>query len=481
MRVLEQLEPKAVFRYFEDLTQIPRPSGNTKAVSDYCVAFAKAHGLRYIQDAVNNVIIFKPATAGYENAPAVILQGHLDMVAVKEPDSPVDPMTQPLSLSIDGDFVYADGTSLGGDDGAAVAMALAVLASDDLPHPAIEAVFTVDEEIGMDGAAALDPAPLTARRLLNIDSEDEGILTVSCAGGVRANCELPLSREACALSFWRVCIDGLIGGHSGVEIHRGRGNANLLLGRFLRILANADDALRLASAAGGTMDNAITLSATAVIGASAQTDVAALAAAFSGALQNEFAVSDPNVRVTAVRCDAPEDALDADSTARVLDFLSLVPNGVQAMSMDIEGLVQTSCNLGILDVSGTHLHACSAIRSALASQKQMVYDRVAALCARLGGSVRPTGDYPGWAYLRQSPLREVMVRVFTEQYGREPTVEAIHAGLECGLFADKLEGLDAVSFGPALYDIHTTHERMSISSMQRTWEYLCQVLCQLKD
>lgn len=481
MRVLEHLEPKSVFHFFEELTQIPRPSGNTKAVSDYCVAFAKARGLRYIQDESNNVVIFKPATAGYENAPAVILQGHLDMVAVKEPDSAVDPMTQPLDVRVDGDFVYAKGTSLGGDDGAAVAMALALLDSSRLPHPALEVVFTVDEEVGMDGAAALDPAPLTARRLINIDSEDEGVLTVSCAGGVRANCELPLTREACALSFWTVCIDGLIGGHSGVEINKGRGNSNLLMGRFLRILSRHDGAMRIASMHGGTMDNAITLSTTAVLGLSAQTDAAAIAAQFERELRGEFAVSDPNVRVSAVRCDAPADALDADSTARVVDFLLLVPNGIHAMSMDIEGLVQTSCNLGTLCVEGTRLRATSAVRSSLASQKQMVYDRIEALCTRLGGTARATGDYPGWAYLRDSALRETMVRVFAAQYGHEPTVEAIHAGLECGLFAGKLAGLDAVSFGPALYDIHTTHERMSISSMQRTWTYLCEVLKQLKN
>ena len=479
MRVLEHLKPQSVFHYFEDLTQIPRPSGNTKAVSDYCVEFAKSHGLRCIQDAANNVVIFKPATPGYEAAPAVMLQGHLDMVAEKDADSPVDPATQPLALHIDGDNVYAKGTTLGGDDGIAVAMALAVLASTDLPHPAIEAVFTVDEEVGMDGAAALDPAPLTARRLINIDSEDEGVLTVSCAGGVRANCEIPVHTAPCALNGWRVTIDGLTGGHSGAEIDKGRANANILMGRFLRILAQKDGALRLVSVKGGLKDNAIPISTVAVLGAAAETDIASLAAAFQSALQMEYAVADSGVRISAEPCGKLDSAMDADSTSRVLDFLTLAPNGIAAMSMDIAGLVQTSCNLGILDTRENCVFACSSIRSSLSSQKEMLYDRFAALCARLGGSVRPTGDYPGWAYLRQSPLRETMVHVFAQQYGREPKVEAIHAGLECGLFAGKLPGLDAVSFGPDLMDIHTTREKMSISSVQRTWDYLCEVLKQL--
>ena len=479
MRVLEHLEPKAVFHYFEDLTQIPRPSGNTKAVSDYCVAFAKAHGLRCIQDSVNNVIIFKPASAGYEAAPAVMLQGHLDMVAEKDPDSPVNPAVQPLELHIDGDSIYARGTTLGGDDGIAVAMALAVLADDTLPHPAIEAVFTVDEEVGMDGAAALDPAPLTARRLLNIDSEDEGILTVSCAGGVRANCEIPVHTAPCALSGWTFTIDGLAGGHSGTEINKGRANSNLLTGRLLRMLKNADAQLRLVSVRGGLKDNAIPVSTTTVVGLAPQTDAAAIAAQLESALKNEYAAADAGVRVRAEACGTLCLAMDADSTGRVLDFLSLAPDGVQAMSMDIAGLVQTSCNLGILDTQDGRVTACSAIRSSIASQKEALYDRFTALCARLGGNVRPTGDYPGWAYLRDSALRDTMVQVFTEQYGRAPKVEAIHAGLECGLLAGKLDGLDAVSFGPDLTDIHTTRERMSISSVQRTWTYLCEILRRL--
>ena len=479
MRVLEKLEPRSVFYFFEDLCRIPHGSGNTKAISDYCVRFAQERGLRCVQDAVNNIIIWKDGTPGYENAPTVILQGHLDMVAEKTPESPIDFAKDPLDLQIDGDYVYAKGTTLGGDDGIAVAMALAVLDSKELPHPPIEAVFTVDEEIGMDGAAFLDPSPLHGRRLLNIDSEDEGILTVSCAGGVRANMELPVQSAPCSGACWRVTLDGLKGGHSGVEIQKERGNSNILMGRFLRKLQKAAPSLRLISVAGGLKDNAIPLSTTAVVAAAEDADIAAEAAAFEAALKNEFSVADPDVRLRAERCGNAESAMTEEATGRVLDFLTLVPNGIYAMSMDIAGLVQTSCNLGVLEADEKGLRACSSIRSSVASQKEMLYARMEALCARLDGCVHATGDYPGWQYRRESALRETMVAAFRDLYGREPKVEAIHAGLECGLFADKLPGLDAVSFGPDLLEIHTVRERMSVASVQRTWAYLCEILRRL--
>ena len=479
MRVLDHLEPRSVFHFFEDLCQIPHGSRNTKAISDYCVRFAEARGLRCKQDALNNVIIWKDGTAGYEDSPTVILQGHLDMVAEKTPESPIDFMKDPLQLRISGDFVSATDTTLGGDDGIAVAMALAVLDSSDLPHPPIEAVFTVDEEIGMDGAVGLDASPLQGRRLLNIDSEEEGVLTVSCAGGVHAGMTLPLEFAPCTMQGYTVTLGGLIGGHSGVEIQKERGNSNILMGRFLGLLAAQVPQLRLVSVAGGQKDNAIPLLTTAVIAVPEGVDAAAKAAAFEAELKNEFAVSDPGLSLRAAPC-AVERAMTVETTRRVIDFLLLVPNGIYAMSMDIAGLVQTSCNLGILETREDCVHASSAIRSSLASQKDMLYARMAALCVRLGGSICAAGEYPGWQYQRQSPLRDTMVDAFRSLYGREPKVEAIHAGLECGLFADKLPGLDAVSFGPDLLEIHTVRERMSISSVQRTWTYLCEVLKRLQ-
>ncbi len=481
MAVLENLAPARVFHFFEELCQIPHGSGNTRAVSDYCVRFAQSHGFEHYQDELNNVIIIKPATKGYEDSPAVIVQGHLDMVTEKTPECPIDFMKDGLKLCVDGDFVYADGTTLGGDDGIAVAMALALLESDDLPHPRLEAVFTIDEEVGMEGAQGLDVSPLRGRRMLNIDSEDEGIFTVSCAGGARANISASFETEPCALPVYTLRVTGLAGGHSGTEINKGHGNANLLMGRILYSLSRAL-ALRIVSCAGGLKDNAIALACSAALALSQADALKAqqLADAFDAALKHEFAASDPGVCVSFNETGVAARAMTVDDSARFARFLSLVPDGVAAMSMDIEGLVQTSCNLGVLQLENGQLHACSAVRSSVATQKQMLLDRITALAETFGGSVTVTGDYPAWEYRRESVLRETMVRVFEAQYGYTPKVEAIHAGLECGLFAGKLDGLDAVSFGPNLYDIHTTRERMSISSVQRTWQYLCRVLEALK-
>ena len=481
MPVLNHLTPARVFHYFEELCGIPHGSGNTKAISDYCVRFAKKLGLEYHQDELNNVIIIKPATKGYENSPAVIVQGHLDMVTEKAPECPIDFSKDGLQLRVDGDFVYAEGTTLGGDDGIAVAMALALLESEDLPHPRLEAVFTVDEEIGMEGAQALDVSPLTGRRMLNIDSEDEGVLTVSCAGGARANISARFELAACDLPVYTLRVSGLTGGHSGTEIDKGRANANLLMGRVLYRLSCALP-LRIVSCAGGLKDNAIPLACTATL-ALTNADAARaqqIIGEFDASLKREYAAADPGVCVQLNETGTASRAMTMEESARFARMLTLMPNGIAEMSRDIEGLVQTSCNLGVLKLDNGELFACSAVRSSVATQKQMMLDRFSALCEAFGGSMTVTGDYPAWEYCRESVLRETMVRVFEAQYGRAPKIEAIHAGLECGLFAGKLEGLDAVSFGPDLFDIHTTRERMSISSVQRIWQYLCQVLKELK-
>ena len=479
-RVLEDLEPKAVFHYFEDLSRIPHGSRNTKAVSDYCVAFAKQRGLWVYQDELNNVIIKKPASAGYEAAPAVILQGHLDMVAEKTPESPMDFTKDALDLRTDGETVWANGTTLGGDDGIAVAMALAVLDSDTIAHPALEAVFTVDEEIGMEGAQGLDYTQLHARRMLNIDSEDEGIFTVSCAGGASAHVSVGLTEAPCAARSIKLCVSGLIGGHSGQEINKGRANANILLGRVLQTLL-AKLPARLVSAAGGSKDNAIPNAAEAVL-AIDEADLAAaeaIAAACDADFKKEYAAADPGVLVTLTRQAAAPSALTEESTRRVADFLLLVPNGIAAMSMDIAGLVQTSCNLGIFSVAEGVLTAVSSVRSSVASQKQMLLDRFDALAGRLGGKLTVTGAYPAWEYRRDSVLRDKMAEIYKQQTGKDAKIEAIHAGLECGLFAGALDGLDCVSFGPDLVDIHTTREKMLVPSVQRTWRFLLAVLAAL--
>lgn len=475
MAVLDQLEPKNVFRFFEEMCAIPHGSYNTKAVSDWCVAFAKARGLEHYQDEMNNVILIKEASAGYEEAEPVILQGHLDMVCEKAPGCEKDMAREGLDLAVEGDYIYAEGTTLGGDDGIAVAMALAALDDDSLPHPRLEVILTTEEEVGMDGAMALDVSPIRGRKMLNLDSEAEGIFTVSCAGGSMAACGLPVARAPFGGDILRVRVEGLTGGHSGAEIHKGRANASMLLGRLLLAMA-AETELRLVSADGGLKDNAIPVAAEAVVAAADGRKAKAAAERMAACFQVEYRRSDPMLTVTAEEAAAAWLPMDAASTERTLCLLVCAPNGVQTMSQDIHGLVQTSLNLGILKTEENAVTASFCIRSSVDSEKEMLKDRLACLLAQLGGRVSFSGEYPGWAYRPDSPLRELMTEVYREQYGREPKVEAIHAGLECGLLAGKLPGLDCVSIGPDLLEIHTPREKMSISSVQRVWAFVREVL-----
>lgn len=475
MPVLDQLEPKSVFRFFEELCAIPHGSGNTGAISRWCVDFARARGLEAYQDAANNVIIVKDAAPGYEGAAPLILQGHLDMVCERASDCQKDMAREGLDLAVDGDDVYARGTTLGGDDGIAVAMCLALLDDDSLAHPRLEVVLTTEEEVGMEGAAALDTSLLQGRQLLNLDSEEEGIFTVSCAGGCRAACTRPVTRAPFAGPAMTVKVEGLTGGHSGTEIHRGLGNADILLGRLLLAMSKAAE-LRLIAVSGGLKDNAIPVSASASLAAADGEAARAAAAELAGAFQAEYQSTDPGLFVRCEPCTAEKTPMDADSTGAVLCMLNCLPNGVQAMSPALPGLVQTSLNLGILETGETSVTASFCVRSSVGSQKQMLLERLECLMGQLGGSVAVSGDYPEWAYRQDSPLRRRMAEVFWEQYGREPQIEAIHAGVECGLFCGKIPDLDCVSIGPDLREIHTPRERMSISSVQRVWRFVLEVL-----
>lgn len=478
MAVLQHLEPQGVFRFFEELCAIPHGSGNTRAVSDWLVDFARQRGLRYAQDELNNVVIFKDAAPGYEAAAPVILQGHMDMVCEKAPDCTKDMDTEGLDLQLEGDTISARGTTLGGDDGIAVAMMLAIL-DDTLPHPPIEAVFTVDEETGMYGAEGLDASLLRGRRMLNMDSEDEGVFTVSCAGGARADCCLPVTRAPFAAPVLEIRVSGLAGGHSGVEIDKGRANGVMLLGRVLCALAQETE-LRLISVSGGLKDNAIPTGAVALVAAEQETTLR-LCGALDAAFKKEYRVTDPGVTVTAAPAESALLPLDACSSRSAVCMLSCLPCGIQAMSADIPGLVQTSLNLGILTTGDDAVHASFSVRSSVATQKEMLIRRLRCLMEQLGGSVSTHGDYPAWEYMPQSPLRDLLVQVYTDQYGREPRVEAIHAGLECGLFSAKLPGLDCVSFGPDLSEIHTFRESMSVSSVARVYAMVLETLRRMKD
>ena len=478
MSVLGHLEPQKVFHFFEEICAIPHGSRHNTQISNWLVKFAEDRGLEHYQDAAENVIIIKPATPGYEKAEAVIIQGHMDMVCEKDADCTKDMLTEGLDLVLDGDTVSAKGTTLGGDDGIAVAMALAALDADDLEHPRLEVVITTDEELGMDGAVALDPAPLQARRLLNIDSEVEGVFTVSCAGGATSKVKIPVNCESFTGEVLTISVAGLVGGHSGVEINKGRANADMLLGRLLDAVSKVSE-MRIISISGGLKDNAIPTNAQAVVAVADTAAVKAACSKLGEAFCGEYALTDPDLKVEVT--EGGEGAtMDADSTKRVICLLNCVPNGVQVMSNDIEGLVQTSLNLGVLRTEENEVVASFLVRSSMDSQKEMLIARLECLSAQLGGVVETSANYPGWAYRQESPLRDLMVKVFTEQYGHAPEIEAIHAGLECGLFAGKMPGLDCISFGPDLKEIHTPRERMSVASVQRTWKLLVEVLRQMK-
>lgn len=484
MKILSQLEPAPVFHYFEELCSIPHGSSNTKAISDYCAAFAQKQHLRYIQDDVNNIIIFKDGTAGYEFSAPVMLQGHLDMVCEKEADCDIDFTEDGLRLRLENGVISADGTTLGGDDGIAIAYALAILASENIPHPPLEAVFTVDEEIGMLGAAALDCSPLKSRLMLNLDSEEEGYLLVSCAGGVTALSHIPFTR--CTASGIRAALSltGLTGGHSGVEIDKERANACKLLGRTLYLLSK-EFSFRLITLQGGLKDNAIPREASAELLFPADCDMHAVSAAlrkYNEIYAKEYRMTDPSVTLT-LHKEEPEsscEAISEDDTANILTALVTLPNGIQRMSLDIKGLVQTSLNLGILTTGENEVTLVCSVRSSVSTEKEELIDRLTCLIRSLGGSVTFRGDYPAWEYKEDSPLRDLMIRIFEQQYGRKPIVQALHAGVECGLFSGKLPGLDCVSFGPDMDNIHTPKESMHADSVARTWNYILEILKQLK-
>ena len=483
MAVLENCEPKRVFHYFEEICKIPHGSGNTKQISDYLVQFAKDHDLKYIQDEMNNVVIYKPVTAGYDNAPTVIVQVHMDMVCEKRPDVDHDFTKDGLNLSVEGDYVSANGTTLGGDDGIAVAYGLALLESDTIAHPPLEVFITVDEEIGLLGAVGFDCSVLKGRRFINLDSEAEGSLWISCAGGLSGISHIPVTRLEAKGEKLTVKISGLMGGHSGAEIDTNRANANSLLGKFLHGL-DAKAGYELISVQGGQKDNAITRESIAellTVKENVET-VKEYAASMQAAWREEYAGTDEGITVTVTE-EGEQDVkvLHPTSKEKVVFFLVNVPYGVQKMSGTIKGLVETSTNIGILKTSENEVLGSSSIRSSVETARDALSDKIEYLTEFLGGEYERQGVYPAWEYRKDSPLRDKMVEVYEEMYGQKPNVVAIHAGLECGLFYKKMEGLDCVSLGPDMKDIHTSEEVLSVSSTERVWKYLVKVLGALKD
>ena len=457
------------FRFFLEISKIPRGSGNTAAIADYLVNFANERGLAVIRDKYDNVVIKKPATPGYENVPGVIFQGHTDIVAVKTPGADIDLTKDSLRVYRDGDFLRAKDTSLGGDDGVAIAYALAILDSSDIPHPDFEAVFTSDEEVGLTGATGLEASAIQGRRMINIDSDEEGIFTVGCAGGVRADVSLPVERENANGKGYKISIKGLLGGHSGIDIDKGRANAIKLLAEILAELGD----IRISTISGGVADNAIPTEAEATIVSSED-----IVEKFNKALCDVLAawqVRECGIDISLSECECGI-SFDKHTTENLISLILDEPSGVISMSEDIEGLVETSLNLGVIGCRGGAVELGFSIRSSKNSAKEELVSLVKDKAILHGATASTRGAYPAWEYRKNSPLRDKMCKIYEKMRGRAPKVVTIHAGLECGIFSGKIPELDCVSLGPDNFDIHTTNEHLSISSTARVYEYLLEVL-----
>lgn len=481
MGVLDGLKPEIVFHFFEEISRIPHGSGNTGQISDYLKHFAEERGLFCVQDAVGNIVIVREAAPEYRDEAPYILQAHMDMVAVTAPGCQIDMKREPLRLKVGDGKIYAEGTSLGGDDGIGVAYCLALLDAKDLSMPRLEVVLTVNEETGMEGAMALDLSMLRGKRMINLDQEEEGIFTTSCAGGARAEVDIPLKKEKAGPGMMQLTlrIDGLLGGHSGIEIHKGRGNANWLLGSILCGLSLRYD-VRLLHMRGGLADNAIPREAEAgiLVREADREEVMAWLETEEKKIKESLQETDSGFTLNKLCHNetVSGSCYTRESTANALACICKLPNGVIAMSRDVEGLVETSLNLGVLSLQEENLHLQYAVRSSIDRDKEELCRHMRQTAEQLNASVEIRNSYPGWAYRKDSPLREKMVRIYEERYGKKPVLEAIHAGLECGILAGKIQDLDCVSIGPDLENVHTAEERMCIDSVRRVWEYLLEVL-----
>ena len=482
MGVTSNLEPKKVFYFFEEISKIPHGSYNTKKISDYLANFAKERGLEYVQDELNNVLIYGPATAGYEDSEPVLLQGHMDMVCEKVPGCPIDMANEGIKLVVDGDWLTADGTTLGADDGMAVAMMLALLDSpEEYEHPALECIFTVDEETGLEGAEGFDASLLHGKRMINLDSEEEGVITVSCAGGITGNGTLPVVREAFEGEVYDLKLTGLTGGHSGMEINKERANANILAGRVLSEISDSVD-FRLVSINGGNADNVICKETLCQLVTADKAGLEAAVKASQETITAEYELSDPDIRLELTKAEKADFLpMDKVSTGRIISYLLNAPTGIQSMSMGIKDLVESSLNLGAMKTQENEVTTLYCLRSSVRSRLDLMCRKLEDISRVLGSEIKFSLYYPGWEFKADSPLRNVCVDVFKELYGKEPSVEAVHAGLECGFFAGKIgHDFDAVSIGPDLENVHTPDERASIPSTERTWKYVTSVLKALK-
>lgn len=471
-------EPQALFHFFEEISAIPRGSSNEKAVSDYLVKFAQARGLWVYQDDLHNVIIKKPATKGAENAPAIMLQGHLDMVCEKLAGVEHDFTKDGLDLVVEDGILKANGTTLGGDNGAAVAVMMAVLDDQNLNHPALECVFTTQEETGLTGAAGLDKSLISARTMINLDSEEEGIATVSCAGGMRFTMIRPAKREKMQGTLLKLSMTGLLGGHSGTDIDQERQNANLLMARLLnRLLHETEGAL--VEFQGGTKDNAIPRECEAVVLYQRQEEAAkgqAVLEKMVKAFQEELLPFEEGFQCRFAMEQGSGMALSEEDGKALVQAVCLAPNGVRRRNLKQNGFVVTSLNLGVVDTRENELVMVFAPRSSIASLQEDTTDKLKLLAEVFGFDWKIDGAYPGWAFVEKSQVREVFQKSYQTLFGQPLKIEAIHAGLECGLFSDALPGLDAIAVGPTILGCHTPDERIPLDSFARFYQLLGDVL-----
>lgn len=477
---LENIKPERVFYYFGNVCDVPHGSGDMSGIRRLLKNFAINHNLEYVTDDYDNVIIYKQGTKGYENSEPVILQGHTDMVCQKCDDYDIDFVERGIDAYVDGDFVKARGTTLGADNGIAVAMILAILEDDTIAHPPIEAVFTTDEEIGMIGANNLDMSLLKGKRMINIDSEDGDIITVSCAGGSDIIATIPTERVDAEGEVIKITLKGLIGGHSGIEINSNRVNADILMGRVLNHLRN-EQKFSVISVCGGDKSNAIPNYCEAVLVADDGASLKDMAEEYLEVIKAEISDREKDFSYCV--------ALDGKDTCRslsgkvsetLINILATAPNGVLDMSASVEGLVETSLNLGILETTDDTINLRFSLRSNKASALKALEEKIVAFLNMQNVETVVFGKYLPWEYNENSVLRETYKRIYTEQMGEEPKVEAIHAGLECGVFAAAIEDFDCISIGPFLYDVHTVKERLSISSTEIVYKFILKLLEELR-
>ena len=478
--MLENLKPQDVFKYFEEICGIPHGSHNTKEISDYVVDVAKKHNLKYIQDSVNNVIVYKNGSKGFEDKEPIMLQGHLDMVCEKnfETDAKFDFLNDKLKLAVMDDYVYAKGTTLGGDDGIGVAYMLALLTDDSLIAPPLECVFTVDEEVGMEGAHALDVSQLKSKMLINLDNEEEGVIITSCAGGRKALLSLPIRMVERKGIKYNLVICGLIGGHSGVEIDKYRGNANLIMGRLLHFISTKIY-FDLVTVSGGLQDNAIPRECNAeiLINEKDIDKLEGIVAEFEKTIKNEYRTLEKNMMIYCENYDeSTEKVLTPKTKERVVFLLMTLPDGVQRISPEDPSLVQTSSNVGIIKCNKETFEVIISIRSSVTSEKEALATKIRYLVETIGGSYEEEGDYPAWEYNEESRLREATINCYKKLYDAEPNVLGIHAGLETGIFYQKIEGIDIVAIGPEILGIHSPKEKLSVGSVDRVYTLIKEIL-----